>query len=861
MWEEHGNGPPRPSFSVTRRSGILNGGRGTFGKNTSRPMTWMHPYLLYGLGLAVIPVILHFLLRPRPKRLVFPALELVRRLRKQNVRRLRLRHIWLLLLRILFVVLLVLALARPSLPAADYGLTWRESLTLLAIVVVCLAAYAAVLRWWRRHRVPQHVLNSRRTYLRGGVGVCGLLLAALLVGWPYQRRIAAEWSAPLPPVAEDVPVAAVFVFDTSLSMAYQVEGRSRLDVAQEIAIEHLEALPLRSRIGIAETSHANPIVFQDPADARHRIESLQIGAVALPLNQRLRAALSVLEEDRRERLESAAGESGDAGDPFLREIYVFTDLARSAWKTQGSDLLRSELARLPWASLYLIDVGIESPQNVGITELQLSDTSIAPGNELMVEATVSCVGPERVERTVELYVQDASGKAIKQGQRMVGVEPQGAARVRFPVKGLAGPVSQGEVRLVGSDPLQTDDARYFTVQVRPPPRVLIVAPSRREADFWMTALAPPGLVEQKRARYECHYLRSDRLAGLDADRLAQFAAVCLINVPAVAPEVWERLEAFVQAGGGVAVFAGSEGVTPGRQGVDPVSYNSPEAVRLLPAQLLAHLRFDPPEFLDLERLEHPILQLFDRYGQSGELPYMDIRRYWKVQPHGDAHVILRFTDPRHSPALLERVVGKGRCSLMTTGVDLVEAWNDLPRAGWAFIALADQTMRHLTRSAETTLNYTAGEDVVLPLDRSLGLKSYLLRKPPPAFEQLRGQVAAEATALVVDHTRADTVGHYEVVAQEPQTGFLTGFSVNPPARESDFTRLDEAALDDLFGPKRYDVARNIEELARGVREGRLGREVVPYALLLVLLVLVGEHFVANHFYDADQRPDDQRAAA
>ena len=80
-------------------------------------MSLINPAILYGLGLAVIPVLLHFLLRSKPKKLLFPALQLIIIRRKNNVRRMRLRHLWLLLLRILVIALLVFAITRPSVPA------------------------------------------------------------------------------------------------------------------------------------------------------------------------------------------------------------------------------------------------------------------------------------------------------------------------------------------------------------------------------------------------------------------------------------------------------------------------------------------------------------------------------------------------------------------------------------------------------------------------------------------------------------------------------------------------------------------------------------------------------------------------
>src|SRR5690606_26691039 len=105
--------------------------------------------------------------------------------------------------------------ARPLVPAANYGLTTRETLTLAAIAVVCVGAYLLTLRWWKSARVARHELLYRRTLLRAGTGVLAALLVALLVAWPYARRVGAEVADPSRIVAEDRPVAAVFLFDTS----------------------------------------------------------------------------------------------------------------------------------------------------------------------------------------------------------------------------------------------------------------------------------------------------------------------------------------------------------------------------------------------------------------------------------------------------------------------------------------------------------------------------------------------------------------------------------------------------------------------------------------------------------------------
>ena len=145
-------------------------------------MSLLNPAILFGLGLVAVPVILHLLLRQKPKKLVFPAMRLIEKRRKQNVRRLRLRHLWLLLLRMLVIALLVFAIARPSLPAADYGLSPRELITLVGVIAGVVAAYFFMITRWRK-QLARYEYAYRRSMFRGWMTGLTLLLLLLLVGW------------------------------------------------------------------------------------------------------------------------------------------------------------------------------------------------------------------------------------------------------------------------------------------------------------------------------------------------------------------------------------------------------------------------------------------------------------------------------------------------------------------------------------------------------------------------------------------------------------------------------------------------------------------------------------------------------
>src|SRR5262245_6720475 len=81
-------------------------------------MTFIHGYLLAGLVLVGVPILLHLIMRQKPKRLAFPAFRFLRQKARINQRKIRLQHLLLLALRVLLIAALCLALARPRLAAS-----------------------------------------------------------------------------------------------------------------------------------------------------------------------------------------------------------------------------------------------------------------------------------------------------------------------------------------------------------------------------------------------------------------------------------------------------------------------------------------------------------------------------------------------------------------------------------------------------------------------------------------------------------------------------------------------------------------------------------------------------------------------
>ena len=802
----------------------------------------IHPLLAWFAALAVIPVILHFLLRGQPRKLLFPALRLIQARRKQNVQRLRLKHIWLMLLRMAVIILLAIALARPRIAPANYLPTPVEWGILGVIALFAGAVWWLIARNWRQkwqqERLPEHQLQHRRWMLSTGLWATGIVLALLLVGWPIQRRVLAEIKDPKPLVAQNVPVAAVLLFDTSLSMQYREAGKTRLEAAREQARELLQRWPSGSKVAIASTSSTQPLQFLNEVSiAGTRLDQLEPQPLSFSLNERLRSALEFQRQDqsRIQQLDSSVPEA-DRRDAFLREIYLFSDLAPASWQKVDAERLRADLERHKEINLYVLDQSVEKPVNFAIAELQLPDRPVTQGSDLYLQVTVGNAGPAAAPVNLELHLQTESGKLVKQDQAALNVAPGGAQVAEFQVRGMTGSLRQGEIRITNGDPLPFDDVAPFTVEITPPKEVLVIADQARRAQYWQTALAPPEAQKTGRVPYRVTVQLPAAAAKLD---LTKYAAIYLLDVAAPPQVLWNRLLEYVTNGGGLAVAVGVE--------VDSANYNSPAAQQALPAKLLGHIRLTPPEFLDLRNTEHPLLKKFGDWNGAAQLTNSAIQRIWRTEPHAPAQVIAPYSDVRQSPALVERVIGRGRSVLITTSLS-GQGWNDL-HLEWPYVAFADLLTQYLSSMNTVPVNYIPGEDVLVRLDAVPPLQRYLLRSPNR--QQVPGDAPAGKSTLVL--RAIDQIGHYRVLGADANSPFDRGFSVHPAARESQLSPLLAVELDQFLGAGRYSLARDLATLEkRGLAGQRLGIEVFPTLALLLWLAFVGEHLLANRFHESQR---------
>ncbi len=803
-------------------------------------MSLINSSILAGLLLAAIPLVLHLVMRARPKRIEFPALQLLRVRQVSNARRMRLRQVLLLALRALLLLVLVLAIARPSLPAADYGLKWWEWAGLVLAAVLAVVLYRWLLQRQSREGSARKDPAQQAALCRVFSLLSGLLLAMVLTGLPWVVRVRAELLSPGSDGSHQVPVSAVFLVDNSISMNYLRESRTRLEYAAEVVQQQLERFPQKSQAAVATLDQDEPILIQaDLAGLASRTSSISPTAVPGTLNRRLKDAIEA-QIEHREMLQQQLGTGGSA-DRFAREIYILSDLSPASWQIPDESGIAESLAAADWLQVYVVNLAIPDAINAAITDLQIGDQAAVAGRDLALSMTVSSTSGLPEASTVETILSDSSGREIRSGApalvRLNGESMQVRTSIRLPhdVGWL-----QGTVRLTTNDPLLEDNSRFFTVRVQQTPRVLLIADLADEAVYLQNALQPAELSRLGITLCDC---RVETTAAAGDLNFSEFDAVFLCGLQRPDDSLWTRVTNYVRSGGGVVLVAGSDRM-------QPMFWSSAAARNVVPATPLTVVRYlTSPGYLRLDSVPNSLgRSLAADESLRVELGTVAFDRCWAVEPQENTSVILTLTGPGNRPALLERQLGSGRCLMFTSAMDNLSdrgnLWNNLVNS-WSFLAFTDQLVRYLTVARDQQTSFIAGAPVDFEIPPGDRFEQFLLQRP--GMRQTRGTLPADSSIVLI--TDAHEQGHYNLRPFESTSEYRAPFSVNIPDAESQLDRVDDEQLLQLLGRERSTIINNPQDLASIVRVSRVGIEVFPILLGLLLLLLCAEHIMANCFYD------------
>lgn len=467
----------------------------------------------------------------------------------------------------------------------------------------------------------------------------------------------------------------IILIDNSFSMAYQPGQKRLFDKARDFAKkgiidERLRAFSQADRISIIAMSdfpeQVTPGGRNDRRKVKEAIDGMEISDYGTSMLQTARLLARMLDDPKEA--------------PYLKKIYIITDMQQSAWiprSEEERDELRDLLKKItdhPNTFVYLADVEADDPENQAVVSLKMLDQVPIVGRpirfvaelynfsgdhlkDLPVTLLVATGDEELQEKDTEYIVLPANSKATAHFHHTF-VEP-GPVRV--------------EVR-IQTDSLDVDNHRSLALDMRTALNVLCVDGEVGQGDgdhdetyFYSTAL-DPGKTGQ------WYSIKQELDTFFNGDDLSNYDLLVLANVPSLHPDVVTRVEEFVARGGGLLITLGNQ--------VDVLSYNTDlwkSGEGLLPARLTStegqfNAIGEPMTFYFMQNLEsgHPIYRRMPPSSQTAarSIPF---NRFFKTDSYDPKAVLANLDNAERSPLLLEKRFGEeqnaGKVILFTSTID------------------------------------------------------------------------------------------------------------------------------------------------------------------------------------------------
>jgi hypothetical protein len=784
-------------------------------------VAFLNASMMIGGLLIAVPFLIHLAMRRKPTVELFPALRFVRKKQVTNKRTLRFKQWLLLLLRSLLLAILVFALAGPSadrLVAGNWVIIGTVSLLILLVAVVLIAAVA--------EQVSRSMVVLITIVLLLLTGFDGLFVYSTLTN--DESVLVGD---------EDAAVAAVLIFDNSPRMGYQQNDQTRLAAGQFIGDWLVRQLPNDSQIAVIDLAAPPHVFSQDINSAVHAIEQLQITYTPELLQTAIRSALELISTSELTR----------------HEVYLFTDLAKSAWETIPESL--SVALRAADVELFLVDVGLEQPDNVALGIAKLSGAVLTQHGSIDLIVNVQSIG-HATQRTVTLKLEnpDPTLPVITDGELQTPTTTKLAEQVvvfpaadvptaqvlSFSLSGLAPGEHHGSLTLTGVDGLAIDDVRYFTVSVRPAWNILVVAPPDVPTRFFTEAIAPASERQMGHSPYRVKIVRNHNLIS---EELAAYTGVVFIDPAPLPKDLQQQLSEYVASGGSLGLFLGHN-----------MELSAANAhADLIGGTLTRQWRADTGNFLEIRDGQHRSLRSFQTMPSSVPWAQFPIMRYWHLENLGvQTQTVMQFSQTRH-PALTQRNHGKGIVLTLLTPISEPAqiagrtSWNELVSGddNWPYFLLINGIAETLVSTGESRFNYLAGETVHISNSTTTYPDRYQLFTPDADVQDTR--VLAET--IQIPFTQRPGAYRLKGIQDGP---IVRGFSVNVPEQYSDLERLTPVALQRHLNGIDFQVARSRHEIEFGVRQRRVGQEFYPLLLILFATVFFLEHLMCNRFYGQQQ---------
>lgn len=519
---------------------------------------------------------------------------------------------------------------------------------------------------------------------------------------------------------------------------------------------------------------------------------------------------------------------------FNKEVYIISDFQKGAFENSPrnvEELFPSEVR------FFLLRIGERQPHNLGVGETTIASAILEKDRPFLLKTQIGNYSTKDVRNhVVSVFLHGTrvaeQGLELRSGQVL---------QTEFSVVPKRAGIVEGFVELENDD-LEFDNRRYFSAFIPEQLRVLLVG---KPADLRYLRLA----FNTRQAAPSTIRIQETEPERMTATLLGSSDVIILANIRSLPAQQVEGLRAFLQAGGGLLIFPGSETTAS--------AFNAAFAPLKLPALVaveslgLKGAYTEAGSFLTFGRveLEHPLFEgMFEQEPSVSRLSTAssprsvespEIRTFARFSPSAASTTIITLSNG--IPFLLEHRLGEGRVFVLSVSADV--QWSNFPLKG-LFVPFLHQAVLFLTRQQAAQKSVLAGEETLLT---SLPAGPGQITIENPQKIELVVHPSRSGMTRTLRFGETGEIGTYRVKAGPT---IARTFTVNMDPSESNTVPVEAAAVERMFNAVGVEgsAVRQITqptEVQRTVLETRYGTELWKHLLIAALLIAVAEMVLAR----------------
>jgi len=593
--------------------------------------------------------------------------------------------------------------------------------------------------------------------------------------------------------------SAVLIFDNSLSMGRGESGKILLENAKQNVKQLAELFKVGDEIYGLSSSTGSSYIFEGPRyDFKNVTQIISKTKVSHSSTDILSALI-----DAKKILQQAQN--------INKEIYLISDLQKTGF--EGLKEIAFPILDKTKIKLFIIPCTTSKISNLGIIKVESVNQIIELGKVFELNVVIKNFGTfaER-NKLVQLFV---AGKRSAQGT--VNLKPGESQKLSFKITPGKTGLLTGSV-LLEDDELLLDNRRYFTFYV--PDKINVMLVGNNIQFLKLASEISPNI--------EVTETNTNRV---NPNSFNDFDVVILSNIPQFKESVSSELFNYIDQGGGLILFLGSD--------VDLKNYNVNLNQKLsLPTftETMGDIN-EQSSFLTFGKVDysHPIFNgMFEKNAQQIESP----KFYFIVKAKASSlnENIIELSNGY--PFLSETQIGKGKVLLFLTATD--PQWSDFYVKG-IFVPLINRSINYLAGIAEKDnkdiLTNQEIKTVVLSNTEFLNLR---IKKPDGSFEKVKPQIGDGM--YQVNFQQTDLMGIYTLHSNEEK---IDNWAVNYWPSESDFELLPEKELTELVGENNITFIDSERQIKENVLNTRYGKELWKYFIAIALILLLAEMIIAR----------------